>query len=121
MLIDDAPLLIFLSAHFQEVCKEVGFHFGSIEKTKLFIDKRLYTDTSNSFRLVQHIHVKLSLHLILRMGVDVDAEILPTAHLHGFGIARGWIIIEIERYTPVSDSSLSERYFGTSMSHRIVD
>ena len=69
VLIDDAPLLIFLSAHLQEVGKEIGFHFSSIKKPELLIDERLNTDTTNGFGFVQHIIVERTFHLILGMGV----------------------------------------------------
>ena len=39
--------------------------------------------------------VELTLHFVFRMGVDVDAEVLPAAHLHGFGVTNCRIIIQM--------------------------
>lgn len=69
VLIDNASLLIFLSAYLQEVGKEVGFHFNSIKESELFIDERLNTNTTDGFGFVQHIIVERTFQLILGMGI----------------------------------------------------
>ena len=69
VLIDDVLLLIFLSAHLQEVSKKIGFHFNSIKNPELLIDERLNTNTANGFGFVQHIIIERTFHLILGVGI----------------------------------------------------
>ena len=119
MLIDKLPFLVFVPAHLLEVGKKVGFLLGLIQESELFIDERLYPDATNSLCLVQHIVVELPFHLVLRMGVDVDAEVLPAAHLHGFGVTDCRIIIQIQGDTIVANRSLTNCYFCTRVCHAV--
>ena len=67
MLIDELPFLVFVPTHLLEIGKEIGFLFGLIQETKLFVDERLHSDTTDSLCLVQHIVVELSFHLVFGM------------------------------------------------------
>jgi hypothetical protein len=113
MLIDELPFLVFVPAHLLEVGKEIGFLFGFIQETELFIDERLYSDAADSLCLVQHIVVELTFHFVFGMGGDVDAEVFPAAHLHRFGVADCWIIIQIQGDTIIPNRSLTNCYFCT--------
>ena len=113
MLIDKLPFLVFIPAHFFEVGEEVGFLFGLIQEAKLFIDERLYPDAADSLCLVQHIVVELPFHFVLRMGIDVDAEVFPAAHLHRFGVTDCRIIIQIQGDAIIPNRSLTNCYFCT--------
>ena len=95
MLIDELPLLVFVPTHLFEVGKEVGLLLGLIQEAELFIDEGLYPDTADGLRLVQHVVVELSFHLVLGMSIDVNTEVLPAAHLHGFRVTDCRIIIQM--------------------------
>ena len=119
MLINELPFLVFVTAHLLEVGEKVGLLFGLIQETELFIDKRLYPDATDCLCLVQHIVVELSFHLVLRMGVDVDSEVLPAAHLHSFGVTDCRIIIQIQGDAVVTNCSLTNCYFCTRVCHAV--
>jgi len=113
MLVDELPFLVFVVTHLFEVSEEVGFLFGLIQETKLFVDERLHSDATDSLCLVQHIVVELPLHLVFGMGVNVDTEVFPAAHLHRFGVADCRIIIQIQGDTIIPNRSLTNCYFCT--------
>ena len=119
MLIDKQPFLVFTSAHLFEVGEEVGFLLGLIQETELFIDERLHSDTTDSFCLVQHIIVELPFHFVFGVGIDVDAEIFPTAHLHGLRVTDCRIIIQIQGDAIVPNRSLTNCYFCTRVCHTV--
>ena len=108
MLIDKQPFLVFTSGTSFEVGEEVGFLLGLIQETELFIDERLRSDTTDSFCLVQHIIVELPFHFVFGVGIDVDAEIFPTAHLHGLRVTDCRIIIQIQGDAIVPNRSPDE-------------
>ena len=120
MLIDELPFLVFVPTHLLEVGKKVGLLLSLVQEAELFIDEGLYPDAADSFCLVQHIVIELPLHLVLGMGIDVDAEVLPTAHLHSFGVTDCRIIIQIQGDAVVPNSSLTNCYFCTCVCHAVL-
>ena len=119
MLIDERPFLIFASAHLLEVGKEVGFLFGLIQEAEFFIDERLHSDATDSLCFVQHIIVEFPFHFVFRVGIDVDAEIFPTTHLHGLGVTNCRIIIQIQGDAIIPNRSLTNCYFCTRVCHTV--
>ncbi|CDC91037.1 uncharacterized protein BN607_00860 [Bacteroides faecis CAG:32] len=119
MLIDKHPFLVFALAHLFEVGEKVGFLFGLIQEAKFFIDERLHSDTADSFCLIQHIVVELPFHFVLRMGIDVNTEIFPAAHLHRFGVTNCRIIIQIQGDAIIPNRSLTNCYFCTRVCHTV--
>ena len=119
MLIDERPFLVFASAHLFEVGKEIGFLLGLIQETELFIDERLHSDTTDSLCLVQHIVVELPFHFVFGVGIDVDAEIFPTAHLHRLRVTNCRIIIQIQGDAIIPNRSLTNCYFCTRVCHTV--
>ena len=117
MLVHESPFLIFRAAHLFEIGKKVGFLFGLVQETEFLIDKRLHTDASDSFCFVQHLIVERPFHFVFGMGVNIDAEIFPAAHLHCFGVAHCRIIIQIQRNAVVANRSLANSHFCTGVIH----
>ena len=73
----------------------------------------LFENAADSLCLVQHIVVELPFHFVLRMGIDVDAEVFPAAHLHRFGVTDCRIIIQIQGDAIIPNRSLTNCYFCT--------
>lgn len=120
MLIDKRPFLVFASAHLFEVGEEVSFLFGFIQEAELFIDKRLHSDATDSLCLVQHVVVELPFHFVFRVGIDVDAEVFPTAHLHSLRVTDCRIIIQIQGDAIIPNRSLTDCYFCTCVSYCLI-
>lgn len=91
-----------------------------IQEPEFFIDKRLDTDTADCLCLVQHILIEHSLLLVLGLGINVDAEEFPAAHLHRVRIADGRVIIQIKRYAVVTQWFLSQCYVGACKCHSYI-
>ena len=117
MLVHKSPFLIFRAAHLSEIGKEVSFLFGLIQEAEFLVDERLDTDASDGFRFVQHLIVERPFHFVFGVGVNVDAEIFPAAHLHRFGVAHCRIIIQIQRNSVVANRSLANGHFCTGVIH----
>ena len=64
VLVHESSLLIFLTAHLLEICKEVGFLLGLVQEAELLVDERLHTDTADGFRLVKHLIVARSISFL---------------------------------------------------------
>lgn len=107
VLIDEVPLLIFSATHILEVGEEVGTLLVLIKKVKLLIHEGLHSDTADSFSLIEHIYIETPPHLILWSSIDIDAQILPSAHLHRFRVSNRWIVVQIKGDTSVGNFSLS--------------
>jgi hypothetical protein len=39
---------------------------------------------------------ELPLQVVFGVGIDIDAEVFPAAHLHCLGVANCWIVIQIK-------------------------
>ena len=119
MLVYAVPFVIFQFCFFTKIGKEVSFHFVLVKKSKFFIDDCLYSDTTNGFSLTQHFIVEITFNFIFRTSIDINAKILPAAHFHCVRIANGWIIVQVERNSAVTDNSLSQCYVSTCKCHKI--
>jgi hypothetical protein len=119
VLIDKCPFLVFTSAHLLEVGEEIGFLLGFIQETELFIDKRLHSDATDSLCFVQHIIVEFPFHFVFWVGIDVDAEVFSTAHLHCLRVTDCRIIIQIQRDAIIPNRSLTNCYFCTRVCHTV--
>ena len=119
MLIDKRPFLVFAPAHLLEIGQKIGFHLGLVQEAELLVNQRLHPDTTNRLRLVQHIVVELTFHFVFRVCINVNPEILPTAHLHRFRVTDCRIIIQIQRDAVIPNRSLTNGYFCTSVLHTV--
>ena len=55
-----------------------------------------------------------------KYGINVDTEEFPATHLHRVRIADGRIIIQIKRYTVVTQWLLSQSYVGACKCHSYI-
>ena len=74
MHIDVLPLGVFLVRQFLEVGKEIAFHLLLVEEIVSLIDDTLKSTATDGFCLLRHVVVVVTLTLVLRLGVYVDAE-----------------------------------------------
>lgn len=112
VIVNTIPFLILFPCLCPEVGEEIYLLLVLVQEPEFFIDKRLDTDTADCLCLVQHILIEHSLLLVLGLGIDVDAEEFPATHLHRVRIADGRIIIQIKRYTVVTQWLLSQSYLA---------
>ena len=72
--IDVLPVGVFLGCQSLEVGKEISFHLLLVEEIITLVDDRLEATATNGFCLLRHVVVVVTLTLVLRLGVYVDAE-----------------------------------------------
>ena len=120
VVVNAIPFLVLFSCFSPEIGEEIYLLFVLIQEPEFFIDKRLDTDTADCLCLVQHILIEHSLLLVLGLGIDVDAEEFPAAHLHRVRIADGRVIIQIKRYAVVTQWFLSQCYVGACKCHSYI-
>ena len=77
MTIDNFPFLGFAFAHLFEVVKEVCLLLMSVHESELLVDYLLLTTATDEFALGEHCFIIISFYVILRFGVDIEAEKLP--------------------------------------------
>ena len=81
--IDVLPLGVFLVCQFLEVGEEISFHLLLVKEIVSFIHNGLIATTAEGFCLLSHTVVVVLLSLVLRLGLDVDAERFMAHDLHG--------------------------------------
>lgn len=55
--------------------------------------------------ILEHLAVEVALHLVARLGEDVDAEVLAARELHGLRIADGRVEVEVQGQASVGDGA----------------
>ena len=96
MLIDVLPLAVLLVCFLLEVGKEVALHLLLVKEVIPFIDYGLITAAAKGFCLLSHTVVVVTFTLVLRLGIDIDAERFMAHDLHGGLIPIARIIVQIE-------------------------
>ena len=76
------PLAVLLVCFLFEVGKEVASHLLLVEEVVAFVDNTLVAMTTEGFCLFTHTVVIIPLALVLRFGIDVDAERFMAHDLH---------------------------------------
>ena len=56
---------------------------------------------------------------VFGVGIDVDTEVFPAAHLHRFGVTDCRIIIQIQGDAIIPNRSLTNCYFCTRVCHTV--
>lgn len=116
---DNIPAVVLRSAHLFIECQEVLVQLVLVEDVKLFVDEGLRATATDELRFVEHILVEVTLHLVLRVGVYVDAQELAPCTLERIGIADGRVIVEIQRNPSVGDGTLVQRHSCAGSSHNV--
>ena len=107
--IDVLPLGIFLVCQLLEVGKEIALHLLLVKEVVSLIDDRLEATAPYSLRSCRKIEVVLLFHLVLRLGIDVDAKRLVADNLHRTLVTIARIIVQvIGQHTSVLDFACAQ-------------
>ena len=90
--IDVLPLGVLLVCQFLEVSKEFAFHLLLVEEILTLVDDSLEATAAYRLGSCRKIEVALLFHLVLRLGIDVDAKRLMADDFHRALITITWII-----------------------------
>jgi hypothetical protein len=98
VLVGDIPVPeIVIVRHFRaEVFQEAFLASVAVKEAELLIDDSFGPPALDKFRIAQHGLVELRFKLLCRVGIDVDAQILPSCQLSGLRVSDRWIKVKIE-------------------------
>ena len=72
--IDVLPLGVLLVRQFLEVGKEIAFHLLLVEEIVTLVDDSLKATAAYRLGSCRKVEVILLFHLVLRLGIDIDAK-----------------------------------------------
>ena len=90
--IDVLPFGVLLVCQFLEVSKEFAFHLLLVEEILTLVDDSLEAPAAYRLGSCRKVMVVLLFHLVLWLGVDVDAKRLMADDFHRALITIAWII-----------------------------
>ena len=93
--IDVLPLGVFLVRQFLEVGKEISLHFLLVEEVVTLVDDSFEATAAYRLGSCHKVEVVLLFHLVLWLGIDVDAKRLMADDLHRALITIARIIVKI--------------------------
>ena len=93
--IDVLPLGILLVCQSLEVGEEISFHLLLVEEIITLVDDSLEATAAYRLGSCRKIEVVLMFHLVLRLGIDVDAKRLMAYDFHRALITIARIIVKI--------------------------
>ena len=88
--IDMLPLGVLLVRKFLEVGEEISFHLLLVEEIVTLVDNRLKTTAAYRLGSCRKVEVVLLFHLVLRLGIDVDAKRLMANDFHRALVTIGY-------------------------------
>lgn len=89
---------IIIVRHFgAEILQEALLAPVAVEETELLVDDGFRPLAFDKFRIAQHGLVELRFKLLCRVGVDVNAEVLPPCQPARFRVPDGWVEVQIKR------------------------
>ena len=80
--IDVLPFGVLLVCQFLEVGKKIAFHLLLVEEIVTLVDDSLEATAAYRLGSCRKVEVVLLFHLVLRLGIDVDAKRLMADNLH---------------------------------------
>ena len=95
--IDILPLRVFLVRLVLEVVEKTALHLLLVEKVIALVDDTLVATAAQGLSLLAHAVVIVTLTLVLRLGIDVDAERFMAHDLHRRFVTITWIVVQIVR------------------------
>jgi len=93
-----------------EILQEVGLELVLVEEVVTLVDHRLEAAAADCLGLLGHHLVEVLLPLVLRVGIEVDAQRFVADHLHGLLVPVAGIIIQVERQHPSLERAGSQCY-----------
>ena len=98
--IDVLPLGVLLVRQFLEVGKEISLHFLLVEEIVTLVDDSLEATAAYRLGSCHKVGVVLLFHLVLRLGIDVDAKRLMANDFHRALVTIAWIIDNLCQPSP---------------------
>ena len=98
--IDVLPLGVLLVRQFLEVDKEISLHFLLVEEVVKLVDDSLGATAAYRLGSCHKVEVVLLFHLVLRLGIDVDAKRLMAKDFHRALVTIAWIIDNLCQPSP---------------------
>ena len=93
--IDVLPLRVLLVCQFLEVGEEISFHLLLVEEIITLVDDSLEATAAYRLGSCRKVEVVLMFHLVLRLGIDVDAKRLMADDFHRALITIARIIVKV--------------------------
>ena len=90
--IDVLPLGVLLVRQSLEVGKEIAFYLLLVKEIVTLVDDSLEATAAYRLGYCRKVKVVLLFHLVLRLGIDVDAKRLMADNFHRALITIAWII-----------------------------
>ena len=91
-----------------------------VEEVITLVDDALVTAAAQCLCLLSHTVVVVSLTCILRLGIDVYAEIFTSCRLACLRMPYRWVEVKVQRYLTVLDGSFPDRHFRADVCHILV-
>ena len=98
--IDVLPLGVLLVRQFLEVDKEISLHFLLVEEVVNLVDDSLGATAAYRLPSCHKVEVVLLFHLVLRLGIAVDAKRLMAKDFHRALVTIAWIIDNLCQSSP---------------------
>ena len=98
--IDVLPLGVLLVRQFLEVGEEISFHLLLVEEVVTLVDDSLEATAAYRLGSCHKVEVVLLFHLVLRLGIDVDAKRLMAKDFHRALVTIAWIIDNLCQPSP---------------------
>ena len=93
--IDVLPLGVLFVCQFLEVGEEISFHLLLVEVILTLVDDSLEATAAYRLGSCHKVEVVLLFHLVLWLGIDVDAKRLMADDFHRALVTIAWIIIKV--------------------------
>jgi len=98
MLITNTPFGVgFLLGYLLIVRKEVLFLLAMVDETELTVYYLFLNAAAQKLAFLKHSLVKIALHLIFRIAIQIDAKIIMALHFIGFRVSDWRVVVEVQR------------------------
>ena len=118
MQIDVFPLCVLLVRLVLEVVEEVALHLLFVEEVIAFVDDTLIATAAQGLGLLAHAVVVVFLALVLRLGIDVDAEAFVAHYFHSALVPVARVVVQVKgQLFSVFDFPCSEGHGLANVTH----
>ena len=107
------PLFIAFLADFLKVSEEVLPLLGMVDEAELTVYHLLLAAATYQLRLFKHRLVKIALHLVRWIAVEIYPHVFMALRTVGLRIAYRRIVVEIERNFSRRQQALTQGHFST--------
>lgn len=91
------PFGIFFLAHLLKVGEKILLLLGLVNEAELTVDYLLLTSAADKLAFLNDGFIVFLLDTVLGLGIDIESQMLTTAHPAGAWVADSQIVVQIER------------------------